>query len=203
MRSAVALVFASLLGGCSLFSGVWGNRSGEDDTGTSRLAAPRTAWIVGASGQAIGQATFIQAPEGVLVRLEFSGGALPPGWHGAHLHQVGDCSDFAAGFAAAGPHIGAHSDVRHGLLEPAGPEPGDLPNVYATTSGTFGAEFVAVRVHLGATPRPRDFGAPEQLPLLDSDGSALIIHASPDDHLSQPIGGAGGRIACAALTTAP
>ena len=35
--------------------------------------------------------------------------------------------------------------------------------------------------------------------LRDADGSALVIHASPDDHMSQPIGGAGGRIACAVI----
>jgi len=32
--------------------------------------------------------------------------------------------------------------------------------------------------------------------LLDGDGSAVIIHEHPDDHMSQPIGGAGGRIGC-------
>ena len=32
--------------------------------------------------------------------------------------------------------------------------------------------------------------------LLDEDGSAVIIHDMPDDHLTQPIGGAGGRIGC-------
>ena len=38
-----------------------------------------------------------------------------------------------------------------------------------------------------------------RLNILDADGSALIIHASPDDHSSQPIGGAGARIACAPI----
>ena len=32
--------------------------------------------------------------------------------------------------------------------------------------------------------------------LLDADGSAIVVHASPDDHKSQPIGGAGARVAC-------
>ena len=32
--------------------------------------------------------------------------------------------------------------------------------------------------------------------LLDEDGSAVIIHENPDDHMAQPIGGAGGRIGC-------
>ncbi len=36
-------------------------------------------------------------------------------------------------------------------------------------------------------------------PLLDDDGFAVVVHAEPDDHHSQPIGGAGARIACAAI----
>ena len=35
--------------------------------------------------------------------------------------------------------------------------------------------------------------------LLDADGSALVIHANADDHSSQPIGGAGDRVACAVI----
>ncbi|WP_288758947.1 superoxide dismutase family protein, partial [uncultured Brevundimonas sp.] len=36
--------------------------------------------------------------------------------------------------------------------------------------------------------------------LWDQDGSAVIIHANADDHSTQPIGGAGDRVACAALS---
>ena len=35
--------------------------------------------------------------------------------------------------------------------------------------------------------------------ILDDDGSAAIIHEGRDDHMSQPIGGAGGRVACAVI----
>ena len=35
--------------------------------------------------------------------------------------------------------------------------------------------------------------------LLDTDGSALVIHANPDDQSSQPIGGAGARVACGTI----
>jgi len=37
--------------------------------------------------------------------------------------------------------------------------------------------------------------APRDLAL----SGAVVIHASPDDHASQPIGGAGARVACAAI----
>ena len=40
-------------------------------------------------------------------------------------------------------------------------------------------------------------------PLLDEDGSAVIIHENPDAHLTQPIGGAGGRIACGIIEPVP
>jgi Cu-Zn family superoxide dismutase len=50
------------------------------------------------------------------------------------------------------------------------------------------AELYSPRVSLkGAGGRPS---------LLDADGSAIVVHANPDDHNSQPIGGAGARVAC-------
>lgn len=42
-------------------------------------------------------------------------------------------------------------------------------------------------------------GAEGRPALLDNDGSALVIHANPDDYTTQPIGGAGDRIACAVI----
>ena len=41
-------------------------------------------------------------------------------------------------------------------------------------------------------PRPVGWG-------LQADGSAIVVHASPDDHKSQPIGGAGARAACGVI----
>jgi len=193
MRPIAALLFAALIGACA---------STPPAPAPSVQVAPRTAWIVGADGRAIGQATFRDGPNGVLIQLEFSQGALPPGWHGLHLHQRGDCSDFAGGFQASGGHVGMNPRIQHGLMNPRGPEAGDLPNVFAPASGVFAAEVFAPLVTLG--PRvPRSAYRPERLSLLDEDGSALLIHAGPDDQVSQPIGGAGARIACAALTPLP
>lgn len=188
MRPLAAVILAALLGACV---------SANAPRTPAVQIAPHTVWIVRADGRAAGQATFTEAPGGVLIRLEFSAGGLPPGWHGLHLHQRGDCSDFAAGFQASGGHIGMHRRVHHGLMSPYGPEAGDLPNVFASPTGQFGAEFFTPHVTMASTAvRGRQ-------PLLDGDGSALIIHAGADDHLAQPIGNAGARIACAALTQLP
>ena len=42
-------------------------------------------------------------------------------------------------------------------------------------------------------------GAGGRTALLDADGSAIVIHASPDDQATQPIGGSGARVACGVL----
>jgi Cu-Zn family superoxide dismutase len=193
MRPIAALLFAALLTACASAGGPAANYAPQ---------APKTAWIVGADGRQIGQATFRDGPNGVLIQLVFSQGALPAGWHGLHLHQRGDCSDFAGGFQASGAHIGMDHRIQHGLMNPNGPEAGDLPNIFAPPAGVFAAEVFAPLVTLGP-PIPGVANRRERLSLLDGDGTALLIHAGPDDQTSQPIGGAGARIACAAITPLP
>jgi Cu-Zn family superoxide dismutase len=141
-----------------------------------------------ASGQSTGTVTATAAPKGVLLRIEARG--LPPGWHGAHFHEKADCSDGA--FTRSGGHVhGGGGKPVHGLLNPQADDSGDLPNIFVGQDGTATVELYSTLVAL------RDgAGRPA---LLDTDGSALVIHANPDDYSSQPIGGAGARIACAEL----
>lgn len=140
-----------------------------------------------ATGATIGAATFTEGLKGVLVRIESKG--LPPGWHGVHFHETGDCSK--AGFTSAGGHVHTAPSHMHGLLNPAGDEAGDLPNLFVGADGVGAAEFFTTWVSLGgADGRPK---------LLDADGAALVVHAKPDDHSTQPIGGAGARIACGVI----
>jgi Cu-Zn family superoxide dismutase len=94
----------------------------------------------------------------------------------------------APDFKSAGAHVHTTATVVHGLLNPNGNDNGDLPNLYAAADGSAVTEVFSPLVSLkGAGGRPA---------LLDADGSAIVIHASPDDHTSQPIGGAGARSAC-------
>lgn len=139
--------------------------------------------IVGGTGTAIGTLNILDGPNGLLIEVTINPGGLAPGWHGLHLHQVGDCSDTGT-FKLSGGHVGK-IESGHGLLNPRGPEAGDVPNIWVAADGSAGYEAYTTLI-TGSD-------------LLDADGSALIIHENRDDHLTQPIGGAGPRVACAVV----
>ena len=146
-----------------------------------------TVDVIGNDGSTIGSIAATQGPHGVVLRAEFQEGALAPGWHGIHVHAVGDCSDHAE-FQHSGGHVNP-GGTEHGFLNPAGPHPSDLPNIFAHADGSSHAEILVVGVSLSGG----------EVELLDADGSAVVVHANPDDHLTQPIGGAGPRVGCAVL----
>lgn len=150
----------------------------------------KTAVFSDASGKADGAVFFRQAPGGAFVRVALEG--LAPGWHGIHFHQVGDCSDGAAGFKKSGGHVNPDQH-QHGLMQAGGAERGDLPNIYAGKDGVAIAEFYRPGVAI------KTGGGEDLTQLTDADGFAVVIHASADDQTTQPIGGAGARLACAAL----
>jgi Cu-Zn family superoxide dismutase len=70
------------------------------------------------------------------------------------------------------------------------PHAGDLPNLHVAADGKLSFEVLAANVTLAAGPRS----------LLDADGSALVLHATADDYVSDPAGNAGARIACGVVT---
>lgn len=142
---------------------------------------PAPVNLKNAAGAVVGKATLTAAPKGVLLRVEINGAAA--GWHGLHFHEKADCSK--ADFTSAGGHTHGAGDRIHGLLNPKANETGDLPNLYVGADGSGAAEVFTSLITLAA--------------LKDADGSALVVHASPDDHMAQPIGGAGARIACAEI----
>lgn len=153
--------------------------------GSAALAQDRpkatTVILKNGAGEAVGGATLVEAPRGVLLRV--SGKGLTPGWHGLHFHEKGDCSK--ADFTSAGAHTHGAAKAVHGLLNPAANETGDLPNLFIGANGTGMGEFYTSLTTVAA--------------LRDADGSALVLHANGDDHMTQPIGGAGARVACAVI----
>jgi len=142
-----------------------------------------TGEVIGAGGEAIGLVSMLSGPNGTLIEVTIDPGGLAPGWHGLHLHQFGSCDDLSVFKQSAG-HVGK-IEGGHGLLNPKGPEGGDLPNIFAGPDGSAGYEAVSTLF--------------EMSDLADEDGAALIIHQGRDDHMTQPIGGAGARVACAVI----
>ena len=117
-------------------------------------------------------------------------GNLPEGPHGTHIHAVGKCT--APDFASAGPHWNP-AGRQHGRLNPPGPHLGDLPNLEVRENGTGRVDF----------DLPVPTGTPADAnPLLDADGTAIVIHAAADDERTDPAGNSGARIACGAFAPA-
>lgn len=146
-----------------------------------------TAAVKAGDGRDAGVVTITEAPHGVLLKIELKG--LTPGWHAAHFHEKGDCG--TPDFKSAGAHVHTAATTVHGLLNPDANDSGDLPNIFAGADGSATAEVYSTLVSLkGAGGRPA---------LLDGDGSSIVVHANADDHKSQPIGGAGARVACGVI----
>ena len=106
--------------------------------------------------------------------------------HGIHLHTTGKCEGPA--FTTAGGHLnpGGH---QHGKDNPAGSHLGDLPNITIPASGKLETQIMVA----GARQWDGEGG------ILDGDSASLIIHANPDDYVTDPSGNSGARIACAKI----
>ena len=175
----VILLAAALAAGPALAQT---EQSGSEATaGPAELGATGNAELQGLDGASHGTVTFTQTNTGILVRAELTG--LPPGPHGFHFHETGQCEP---PFESAGGHYNP-TNASHGLLAEGGPHVGDMPNVIVPDSGSITVEhlnaFVSLSPESGNT-------------LFDGDGTAILVHSGPDDYQSQPSGEAGDRIAC-------
>lgn len=184
------------------------------DPATAGMSESAMAQIIDASGAQIGWASFTNsmgmtanmgmdmttpmAPGDmtmtgsgkVLVTVQLQSTTLTPGFHGMHLHMMGNCGDTGEGpFTAAGDHI---------PMEPAHPNHiGDFPSVMVNADGTAYMSFETDRFTVAD--------------LLDADGTAVMLHANPDNHSNIPerygtpdeetlmTGDAGARIACGVI----
>jgi superoxide dismutase, Cu-Zn family len=131
-------------------------------------------------GQAVGTVTLTETPHGMLVEGTLSN--LPAGEHAIHIHETGKCE---APFKTAGGHHNPEKK-KHGILVAEGQHGGDLPNLNVGADGKVQFDFFAHGLSLKS--------------LADQDGSAVVVHAGPDDYKSDPAGNAGDRIACGVVT---
>ena len=181
---------------------VAGTAAQEASPAAGQMAGSVEVVLQDVGGQEVGRATLAEAPEGV-VSIEATVAGLAPGEHGIHVHAVGVCDP--AGdmpFASAGGHY-----------NPTGAPHGGPPAL--GTPGTTGAAD-AMASPVAATGHAGDLGniavgddgtgqlriATDRFRLAelgDADGSALVVHANPDDLRTDPSGNSGGRIACGVI----
>ena len=151
------------------------------DSKPAAASGTATATLLDAKGAEVGTVTFTEESGGISVHADVKG--LPPGEHGFHIHAVGSCT--APDFKDAGGHFNP-TNKKHGKDNPEGHHEGDLPNLVIQADGTGSIDFTVE----GATLSPGDQS------LMDKDGSAVVVHADPDDYKTDPTGNAGARIAC-------
>lgn len=152
--------------------------------------------LVDSTGATIGQVELTQEASGVRLTVRLNDDQrVKPGNHGIHFHMVGRCD--LPDFTTAGSHFNPTSG-QHGLSNPQGPHAGDLPNLPiddTTRNQGGGYTWTTTTNRIALTP-----GASS---IFDADGTALVIHADPDDQTTDPTGNSGGRTACAVITQQP
>jgi Cu-Zn family superoxide dismutase len=149
-----------------------------DPTGSQARATLKNS-----QGETVGDATLRETAHGVLIHVNLTD--APAGVHAFHLHETGKCEP---PFASAGGHFNP-TKKQHGLDNPMGMHAGDLPNIDVDSKGTLRFDVVDHDVTL----------MPGSNSLLDSDGSAIVIHTNADDYRSDPAGNAGDRAICGVI----
>lgn len=153
--------------------------------------------LVNVEGQPIGFGSIEEVEGGVTVTVvnsEDSG--LAPGEHGIHIHETGICDPSGEeAFSSAGGHFNPTGEA-HGGPDTEPRHAGDLGNMMVNEDGSFVFEV---------TVEGPSLGEGTENTLADEDGSALVIHADPDDLETDPSGESGAREACGVIfpTTLP
>jgi superoxide dismutase, Cu-Zn family len=157
---------------------------------TAQGAPGATAELQDTDGNTVGNATFTEGPNDVTINATLQPGqqAVEPGEHGIHIHEKGSISP---DFEAAGEHFNP-TNAQHGFNNPQGPHEGDLENLFVNDDGSASYTATDDRITLSGGENS----------ILDSDGSALVIHKSADDYQTDPSGNSGDRVAAGVIRAA-
>ena len=161
--------------------------AGNAMAGNAMAGVPQSFNFTGGDGALLGNVMVSEDSSGLVLNLTAT--AMPAGVHGMHLHEKGLCD--GPKFESAGAHWNPGMK-QHGRDNPAGAHLGDLANLTVAADGTAKVSIpvAGAKVASGA------------MMLADADGTALVVHAEPDDYKTDPSGDSGDRIACAVLAAA-
>lgn len=159
--------------GLSLFGFVW--------SVCAEAPEHAAAMLTPTQGNSVhGRVSFSREPNGISIKAEFSG--LPPGKHGFHIHEYGDCS--APDASSAGEHFNPFGK-KHGGPHAPDRHAGDFGNITAAEDGiaeaTMSSEIIS-------------FEGPGSIL-----GRSVVVHGGADDLTSQPAGAAGPRLGCGVI----
>ena len=129
----------------------------------------------------MGVVRFNDTGNGVKVTADIDGLA-PDSEHGFHIHEFGDCSDMEKAMSTGGHYNPEHHD--HGKPGEAMSHVGDMGNIKADASGHAHVEVMLSAATISGKNA-----------IL---GRGVIVHEKVDN-FSQPVGAAGGRIACGVI----
>jgi Cu-Zn family superoxide dismutase len=191
MRSIRAVIAVAVVASLALATGIGAALATGDDKRSGKLA---TAVIHNTAGDRVGVAVFKERDGKVIVSARVW--RQVPGFHGAHVHEVGQCDP--------PPLAGGHLTTPDDPGEFHGDHAGDVPSLLVNGDGTAQLQF--------ATDR---FGFSD---LFDANGSAFIVHGDRDNYAHIPdryihgmtgvpgpdavtlaTGDAGARVACGVI----
>ena len=152
--------------------------------GNAMAGVPQSFNFTGGTGALLGSVMVSEDPSGLVMNV--NGVAMPVGVHGIHLHEKGLCD--GPKFETAGAHWNPGMK-QHGRDNPQGAHAGDLANLTVAANGTATVSIPIAGAMMSSGP----------LMLADADGTALVVHAKPDDYKTDPSGNSGDRIACAGI----
>ncbi|HEU4759871.1 MAG TPA: superoxide dismutase family protein [Dehalococcoidia bacterium] len=159
------IILLAALAGLAIAAGLYLRSDGSGPSASAQAdGSSARIHLRDAAGNPVGEVKLTEEDGTVLVRATVHG--LAPGFHGFHVHSKGEC---IAPFTSAGGHRGHDPAGTHHPNHPA-----DMPVLLVNADGSGEARFKTDRFEIAG--------------LFDADGSALIIHAKPDNYANIPLG---------------